>query len=395
MKNILIFIFVLAAFVSCKESVWNVAPKDGVTPGPVRSYIVENMSGKSIIYFDVPDENTLYVEAEYKLANGEIKNTKASRYSASLTVEGFSRAQDYEVKLYAVGKNEQRSAPLSIVVSPTMPPYMAAFESLQISETFGGVTVQTSNPEKEALVIETLLKKTDGSWESLDRYYTSTDQVKFHVRGLPSEEQTFGFFVRDRWLNYSDTVETTLLPLAEIQIPPVDISEITATSLPGSAPIFNNSSQYNAKKAVNGVIGKTVNEDYYLTAPTAGVPQHFNVDLKKAYQLSRVVFYQRPNYFYRTLSPRKVAIWGSNAPAPDGSFNGWTLLGQFEVIKPSGQPMDVNSDEDIAAAVAGHNFEFDGATIPVRYLRFQTLETWDLTTNVTLTEYSIFGNIAN
>lgn len=395
MKKLILILFSFCVLIGCKEPVWNAPPKDGITPEAIKSYRVHNLNGKSIIYFDIQDQNTLYVEAQYALNNGAIKNVKASKFTDSLVVEGFANAQQYEVELFAVGNNEQKSPPLKITINPLKPTYQLAFESLTSSATFGGITVQATNPQREPIVIETMRKESDGTWTSIDKYYTSTDVIKYNIRGMNDSLQNFGFFIRDRWLNYSDTISNSLKPLREIQIPPSSIGVISASVLPGSAPSHNNSSTYAATKAVDGIIGLTVNANYYLTARGSGMPQHFNLDLKVPYSLSRLVYYQRPTYFYRGISPRKVAVWGSNNPATDGSFEGWEKLGEFEAIKPSGLPMDTNSAEDDAVAAAGINFEFDSATIPVRYLRIQTLETWSMSDYLTLTEYSIFGNTVN
>ena len=324
------------------------------------------------------------------MANGVQKNVKSSKFIDSLIVDGFSDAKEYEINLYAVGINEERSNPTKVKVNPLIPAYINTFSTISASTTFGGVTVRALNPERDPLVIETLIKNTDGTWQSLDRYYTSTDTIKYNIRGLEDKQLDLAIFVRDRWLNYSDTLKTSITPLKEILIPAADIREIPQTELPGSATPWSNS--YLAKKSVDGIIALTVNQNYYMTARGTGMPQHFNVDLKKTYQLSRVIYYMRPTYFFRSISPSKMAIWGSENPSPDGSFEGWTLLGRFDVVKPSGLPIETNSDEDNALASAGINFEFDSATIPLRYLRFQTLETFGLSDYVTATEFSIFGN---
>lgn len=390
MKKLILLLSMFFMLYGCKEPIWNNPPTDGETPSPVRNYSVKNLVGKSIIKFEVPDVYTLYVEAEYFLADGTKKNTKASKFIDSLVVEGFSQAQEYEVVLYAVGINEKKSQPTKVKISPTKPTYLLAFESLKSSPTFGGITVQAENREREAIVIETLRKEQDGTWKSIDRYYTSTDIIKYNIRGMKDSLQEFAFFVRDRWLNYSDTIMANHKPLKEIQIPPAEITEISAAVLPGSALIHNNSTTYNAKKAVDGNMG-----NYYLTARGQGVPQHFNLDLKKPYSLSRLIFYQRSGYFYQGISPRKIAVWGSNSPASDGSYDGWVKLGEFEVVKPSGLPMGTNSEEDNTAANDGHNLEFDGATSAMRYLRIQTIETWALSDYLTLREFSIYGNTIN
>lgn len=395
MKNQILIVLSFLTLLGCKESVWNAPPNDGYTPTAIKSYTVNNLNGKSVIYFDIEDENTLYVEAQYILKNGNVKNVKASKYTDSLIVDGFDNAQQYEVQLFAVGNNEQKSEPTKIFINPLKPTYQIAIESLTATATFGGITIKAINPEREPIVIETLRKEADGSWTSIDRYYTSTDNIKYNIRGMTDSLHNFSFFIRDRWLNISERVNNSLTPMKEIQIQPSTITEISATEMPGSAQVYNNSSTYNAKKAVDGTIGKAANSSVYMTARGTGMPQHFNLDLKIAYSLSRLVYYQRPTYFYRSISPRKIAVWGSNNPSLDGSFNGWEKLGEFEVIKPSGLPMDTNSAEDDEVAAAGINFDFESATNPVRYLRIQTLETWALSDYVTLTEYSIFGNTIN
>ncbi|MEC3878448.1 DUF5000 domain-containing lipoprotein [Parapedobacter sp. 10938] len=390
MKKLIIALIGIIAFYGCKEPVWNPVPTDGVTPGPVRSYTVTNTFGKAIIHFEVPDENALYIEAEYTLDNGETMGVKASKFADSLIVEGFAQAKDYTVQLYAVGSNEQRSSPTAVTVTPDQPNYLQALASLEAIQAFGGVTVETVNPGQDDLVIEALRKAPDGEWEPIDRFYSGIKDIRYHIRGQKDSLQTFAFFVRDRWLNYSDTVEFDILPLREILIPAVDIFEMPIAQMPGSARPWSGS--YLAKKAVDGTIAQTKNQNYYMTARGTGMPQHFNVDLTNTFQLSRAVFYERPEYFYRSISPRRMKIWGATDPNPDGSFDGWTLLGEFEVIKPSGIPGDQINEDDEAQSRAGHDFEFDGATIPVRYLRFQTLETWGQSDYVTMTEISLYGN---
>lgn len=393
MKKLCLIIVIFFQLIACKEPIWNTPPTDGDTPNPIKNVNVKNLKGKSIIHFLIEDTNTLYVEASYTLSNGVQKNVKASKFIDSLIVDGFSSSKEYEINLYAVGINEQKSAPTKIKINPLTPVYINTFSSITASTTFGGVTIRGLNPERDALVIETLIKNSDGTWESLDRYYTSTDTIKYNVRGLEDKELDLAIFVRDRWLNYSDTLYTKITPLKEIQIPAADIREIPASELPSSATPWSNS--YLAKKAVDGIIGLTVNQNYYMTARGTGMPQHFNVDLKKTYQLSRVLYYMRPTYFFRSISPSKVVVWGTENPSPDGSFEGWTMLGRFDVIKPSGLPLETNSDEDNALASAGINFEFDSATIPIRYLRIQTLETFGFSDYVTATEYVMFGNTTN
>lgn len=390
MKKIIFIFLAFSVLVACKEPIWNAPPAGGSTPAKVSTYRVTNINGKSIIHFEVPDDNTLYVMAEYTLANGKPMTVKGSRFADSLLLEGFSKAQSYSVQLYAVGESEQKSEAITVTVAPETPNYLLARQSLSAIQTFGGLTVEAVNPGRDELVIEAMRKTATGEFEPVDRYYSGLRDIRYHIRGQEDSLQNYAFFVRDRWMNYSDTVEFSILPLREIHVPPSEIEQILAAQMPGSAAPWSSSNSYRAKNAVDGIIATTVNQNYYMTARGTGMPQHFNVELSKTYRLSRAVFYERPTYFYRSISPRKMAIWGATDPNIDGSFDGWTLLGEFEVIKPSGQ--EITTDEDNAASIAGHDFDFDGATIPVRYLRIQTLETWGLSDYVAFTEISFYGN---
>ncbi|GAA4303590.1 DUF4998 domain-containing protein [Compostibacter hankyongensis] len=120
---------------------------------------------------------------------------------------------------------------------------------------------------------------------------------------------------------------------------------------------------------------------FYETKKGSGSPHWFTFDMGVTASLDHYTLWQRGNptsLFYANSSPRKWEIWGSNDPNPDGSWDdSWTLLGSFESVKPSGQPLNTNTDEDIAQAQAGDAFAFPAPTKPVRYLRIKILQTWD------------------
>jgi hypothetical protein len=60
------------------------------------------------------------------------------------------------------------------------------------------------------------------------------------------------------------------------------------------------------------------------------------------------------------------------------------------MVKPSGLPCGQLSDEDIARAIEGIEFEFPPGTPKIRYIRFKTLEV-HCEMNVSCAEITFFG----
>src|SRR3546814_14211704 len=78
-------------------------------------------------------------------------------------------------------------------------------------------------------------------------------------------------------------------------------------------------------------------------------PMHFTFDLGVSARLYEMKTWQREagNGYFNEGNPRKFEIWGINEEPPaDGSYTGWTKLGEFESIKPSGLPVGTLSEED-------------------------------------------------
>lgn len=387
----LIIICLLASIfaISCDEPTWNSPTETGTKPAPVSTYTVKNYSGGAVIKYKIPDQNTAYIMAKYEINPGQVRESKASQFVDSIIVDGFEKAGTYDVILYAVGVDEQKSEPLKITVNPGTPSYREAFSTLTAEAGFGGVVVRASNPQGDNLVIETMVKNSLGNWEIYNRYYTNNPIIKFNIRGLSDQSTDFGFYVRDRWAHYSDTLYTSLTPLKESILtfkPYVNIK------LPTDAGLL--AANYSIDKLFDGKYG----EPDLLTARESGIPHHITISLQNTYRLSRLKLFQRqgkasePSRLYNSLNPRRFRIWGSMAPNPNGAFDSsWTLLGEFEGVKPSGLPLGQLTAEDITRALEGEDFEFDSPTPEVRYLRFQLLETWGQANYMHMAELEIWG----
>ncbi len=120
---------------------------------------------------------------------------------------------------------------------------------------------------------------------------------------------------------------------------------------------------------------------WYRTETGSGMPQHFQIDLGKKVSLSKLRFWQRGSMteyklIYANGNIQNFEIWGSNDPAADGSFSGWTKLRSCEIVKPSNTPVGEYTDADVEEAANGHLFEFPSSTPAYRYVRVKVLNTW-------------------
>ncbi len=117
---------------------------------------------------------------------------------------------------------------------------------------------------------------------------------------------------------------------------------------------------------------------WYITNTTA-FPFSFTFDIGQTVKLRRFMHWQRLTItvLYRIQNVKKFELWGSDSPNVTNSYVGWTKLGDFVSVKPSGLPLGQESPEDIAFATAGESFTVDPNAPPVRYIRYVAKECWD------------------
>jgi hypothetical protein len=93
------------------------------------------------------------------------------------------------------------------------------------------------------------------------------------------------------------------------------------------------------------------------------------------YKLSRYKIWQRSQgtYPFNHGNPYKWEIWGTNNPA---SAANWVKLGSYQMVKPSGLPVGVNSGEDNQVATDGQEYDFPLTVPPVRYVAIKAINCW-------------------
>ena len=406
MKNKIVYIVIslmLVLWTGCKEE-GRIDHIDYSAPAPaqVTEVDIRNTPGGAVLKYKLPkDDNLLYVRAEYEIKPGVILETRTSYYADSLILEGFGDTRTYDVKLYSVGRNEKTSEPLRIKVNPLTPPVLLAVKKLE--ENFGGVSIRIENPEKANLAIILMgdvVQEDNFQQTYMHTFYTSAEKGKFTYRGLDTVPGNFSVYLRDRWDNRSDTIGAALTPWPEEEISKKTWEEY---HLPTDSwqPLQGNMT-YRLSKAWDGIVGPSTNS--FISAQESPMPQWQTWDLGVTIVMSRLRLWHNSggggNYEYAYGNQKEFELWGSVDPDPDGSWDSWTPLGQFEVVKPSGQTPP--TADDYAFARAGFDFDLEETEfarnpfVPVRYIRFKTNKVWygDVTSwYIYLGEISFWGMI--
>lgn len=352
---------------ACKESDLR-KPLEGAgeKPAVVTDVQVINQPGGAKITYSLPNStDILYVTADYEIRPGVKEQAVSSLYDNSLLVQGFSDTLNHDVVLTVVNRGGNQSDPVKVGIRPQIAPVLQVYKNLTYIEDFGGITVNFVNNDKADLSISVLVKDSLGDWTDYDRYYTSRPAGVFPVRGLPSLPTTFGVYVTDRWGNNSDTVVKNLTPLFEEQFVKTNFKVLSlpgdAVSAWGIAGLWDNINVVN-----NGGFSNQNNP----------FPKWFSFDMGLKGKLSRFrVWGVHDGREFSGGNVKKFELWGSNSPAPDGSYDGWEQLGAYEVIKPSAPGTTITA-EDKEAAANGMEFSVPINAPEVRYLRFKVISTF-------------------
>jgi hypothetical protein len=390
-----LMVLVASCFIACytDESKNDPIEKSDIPPGQISDVKVTNFSGKAEISYKLPpDQDLLYVKAEYVLDNGTKMEVKASYYKSVLLVEGFAKSGEREIKLYTVNRSEAVSEPVTVIVNPLSSPIFDVFKSLDVGPAFGGVFINAQNTTRSEIAILVMKKDKNGDWETtVNSIYTSTDKIAQRIRGLDTLQYEYAFTIRDRFLNTSDTLFKTVKPIFETEIPR---NKYLGIKLPGDAPI-----------GFGTTIANMFDNDFrnwprvYITEVTYPGTHSFTLDLGQKIKLSRVKIWDYPQaspakgfeYYYQ-FNMKNFEIWGSNNPAADGSYGSWELLGTYEVIKPSGLPYGQQTDEDVRFASAGFDWEIPIAAPKYRYLRINNLQNWAGAGRLAIAEMRVYGD---
>lgn len=361
-------------------------------PLPIKEATVTNYAGKATIKYEVPeDPNLLYVKAVYTIGGKEV-DVKASYYVDSLVVEGFADENEHEVKLYTVNRQEVLSEPISVMVKPLEAPIWGVLESLEIRNAFGGYKLSALNVTKTSVGVLILERNVRNEWEVNNNLsvYTSVDSIFSQIAGMDTLTREYGIVVRDRWGNLTDTLYQDVTPIYETEI---ERSHFSGYALPGDAPMVSNGG------VVHGMWDNRYGWPVMFTTLDANIsknPSVVTVDMGLEARVSKIwirPFQEISGLFYDYTTLKHFELWGSSSPNPNGELDGsWTLLGRYEMKKPSGSPGLTETPSDVEAARNGFFFEASLDAPKIRFLRIKCLKNWSGFGSQSIDELRVFGD---
>ena len=230
MKTIryMLYASLLLALPGCKEKELEpISPSLG-KPGTVVVDKVVNIAGGAEITYTLPQaEDVLYVQANYVLADGKVREIKSSMYNNTLTIEGYNDQEEHIVKLYAVNRAQELSDPIEVTIRPEESPLQKVVRSMEITPDFGGARFSWENPTATPISIEMMAENDDHAMSLIKIYPTASTVAYQSLRGYDPEPRVFAAIVRDNWGNVSDTlfpVGRELTPVFEEQVPSKQMS---------------------------------------------------------------------------------------------------------------------------------------------------------------------------
>ncbi len=121
-------------------------------------------------------------------------------------------------------------------------------------------------------------------------------------------------------------------------------------------------------------------------------PHDFTFDLGELKKINRIKQWQRwtESILYADQQIKRFEIWGSPTNNVTNSMDGWTLLGSFTSIKPSGKPVGQLDPIDKEFVRNGEDFVITGEPPETRYIRYRVLESWKNTGAVAIGEIEFF-----
>jgi hypothetical protein len=410
-KPVSLFVFLLAASQwGCKKTDGynSVVSSDMTKPGVVTNIKVVNFHGGAYITYTLPEsKNILYVQANYRINDKIVRQTKSSYYSDSITVSGFAKSQDYSVTLYTVSRAEVRSDSVLVTVHPDTPAYLLTLPTLKMQADFGGVNITALNKTKSDIGIILISPGKTGRLEIVNQDYTNIDSINFSIRGYDTLARPFGLYVTDSWGNTSDTVFTAITPIYE---------QLIVKSLFKGYTLPSDVLPYDDYRGIRNLWDDNIKEPTYNTLqPIVPLvwPSWMTFDMGQTVKLSRYTMVGRTGdapgeFMWGYGTPQSWVLWGradvpvdeqmpdstNLPPVGQATPNGWINLGKFIApSKPSGLPSPQFTPADLAYWQAGFPFDFSLSLPKVRYIRFECLTNMGGTNNFfDINELTFFGD---
>lgn len=388
MSRIYVLLIVVGClFCRCTKKVNEPISESSGKPMPVTDVTVENIPGGGVIYYKIPQqEDIISIKAVYTTDNGTQQEAVASVYDNKLTVRGFNSTGPRDVQLYTLNRAQEASDPVTCTVNPLESALSLTTKTMFIQEDFGGVRYSWINQYKMPLMFEFYTPDSLGRMELVRIINSQLDTTSLSLRGYAPEPRVFGVVIKDNYGNRSDTVFPQgrfVTPIFETRLPK---NKMSIMRLANDQNFTN----------FEGSDAKIIDDDVtsFGHSPSSSLPAPFTIDLGTLAKVSRIVLFQRnfSSSYYNWGNPRKFDLYvRRDAPSQSGDWSEWTKIMSTEIIKPSGGASGTVTDDDLRAAINGHEFSFDLSQEPIRYIRIVVLSTWGNTTFTHPAEVDVYG----
>lgn len=429
-NRLLIALFALLAYsvsiTSCKDFYSGIeqVKTDSNLPDRLTVDEVIPKMGALEIHFSYPKGNPNIAQAiaSYIDKNGKKVDFKVSRYSSSVLVEGLYGTDEVTIELVCVDNSGNVSDITFVTAAPLISPVELAMQTLVITPAFGGVKVEWQNLSGDPFAIHVLtedsIQKGVVSLEedlSLIIYTKDTVNTFAYLQPFPSEPAMFGFFITDKWGNFSDTLMASITPFHEVKLDYELVEEMNVFNLArfsgtrdwdtyGFDPVTgiqnDGNTQNNAGMTPKSLFdGKLDGNQYFVYKyvinysdldPANHIQVHSvfaTFDLNVDIRLSRILVYPRPagSAVYGPGLPVRFRIWGTTDDNVN-RFNQfpetWTLIGEYCFDR---KPVDINNitQEEMDAfltqqyMVDQDNVNPDAEPLAlIRYMRLEYVESY-------------------
>jgi len=411
---------------SCEEEQRGQFPLSSTPPQKVIGLHVEEAFGGGVkIRYQLPDDrDMLYVVARYKIDTGKEMEVKASVYETCMDIVGFSLEEDRTIEVRSVSRSQVESEPQTLTVRPLRSPIHDVFESLEIKNDFGGIRVLWKNEVRAPItvMVSTPISEDSPLMEQAGNFPSTMREGRANVRGYKQAPRIFSIRVRDYWGNTTDANVGEYIPIHEEEL---DKLRFRRWNLDPQIPYSSNGwnieglwdnlgicvdgSSSNAFHTQDPNPTRTSIPVEYVFGTAIIQGGSFTFDMGRPYLLSRFRLYHRgASWVFRHHSPKKYAMYGSlvitarraNDILEEDEFQAgttkWIFLGYWDDSerKPSGLPIGQYTAEDERVAVCeglDNDFPIEHWT-PVRYIRFDCIESWGMTFGINMNEMTFYGN---
>ncbi len=179
---------------------------ESVAPAPITDVTFTPQPGGGYFLFTNPqDADFLYTRAEYVIGTGEKISKTSSAYSDTLFIEGFGEVKEYEVKLYAVDRNNNASEPVIMKVIPLETATETILQTLKVVPGFSNVQISWEN-ETEARINVYVKYEIDGK-EGTKVQASNMLKDNFNIEQLEGRPYKISAWLTDNYGNQSSVRE--------------------------------------------------------------------------------------------------------------------------------------------------------------------------------------------